>query len=125
MSLLVVVLPAFQVVVKFRPAVNAAREMFSIPLRFGEDLSFVALAFVLPLALFTVAFSLSILSEKSHVAVFLSALVSYLIFIGLIHGTALLELMSFRAWAQSGLGTVRILGVFILLSFAGASAKNF
>ncbi|OGD23124.1 MAG: hypothetical protein A2W03_11735 [Candidatus Aminicenantes bacterium RBG_16_63_16] len=117
LSMLVVILLVFQLVAEFHPAVKAAGQTFSIPLRFGEDISLVVLAYLLPLSLFTMAFSLSILSEKSHVVVFLAALISYSLHIGLTYGYAFLALLPSRLWLLSSLNLLTFVHPRVLLTF--------
>jgi hypothetical protein len=119
--MLAVVLLVFQVLLEVHPALEVARQTFSIPIRFGESISFLAFAYFLPLSLFTVAFSLSILSEKSHVVVFLAASIAYALHIGLTYGPELLALLRNRFWSLSGVSELTMISPLIPLSFAAAS----
>ena len=121
LSMLVVVLLVFKLVVEFHPAVKASQPTFTIPLRFGEDISFLFLAYLLPLSLFTIAFSLSILSEKSHIVVFLAALITYSLGVGLTYGPGLMALLRSQFWSLPGLSWLTVVGPLIILSFGAAS----
>lgn len=121
LSIVAVVLLVFQLMATLHPALRAAREAFSIPVRFGEGISFPELAYLLPLSLFTTAFSLSILSEKPHVVAFLAALLFYPLHIGLAYGSALLALLRFQAWPISRISVLTPVRPLIALSFAAAS----
>jgi ABC-type transport system involved in multi-copper enzyme maturation permease subunit len=122
LSVLVAVLLIFTLIAELHPALRAARQTFSIPLSFGEDISFLALAYLLPLSLFTAAFSFSLLSEKSHVVVFLAALITYALYIGLTLGPPLLALAGIDIWSAYRIKGLSLLGPLISLSFAAASA---
>jgi len=73
LSILFVVIALFTLLIQVHPALKSAANTFSFPL--VGDMSYGILAYVLPLLLFTTAFSLSILSEKTHVVAFMAALV--------------------------------------------------
>lgn len=73
LTVLYVVILLFAVLTRIHPALKSAANTFSFPL--VGDMSYGILAYVLPLLLYTTAFSLSILSEKTHVVAFLAALV--------------------------------------------------
>jgi ABC-type transport system involved in multi-copper enzyme maturation permease subunit len=121
LSMLAVVFVVLALMAELHPALKAARQTFSIPLRFGENISFPALAYLLPLSLFTVAFSMSVLSEKPHVVVFLAASITYALHIGLNFGPDLLALLRYRFWSLSGERVLTAINPLIPLSFAAAS----
>jgi ABC-type transport system involved in multi-copper enzyme maturation permease subunit len=73
LTVLFVVIFLFALLTRIHPALKSAADTFSFPL--VGDMSYGILAYALPLLLFTTAFSLSILSEKTHVVAFLAALV--------------------------------------------------
>jgi ABC-type transport system involved in multi-copper enzyme maturation permease subunit len=120
LSLLAIVLVVCRAIIGLHPALKAAAQTFNVPLRFGVDIPFVAFAQLLPLSLFTVAFSLSILSEKAHVTAFLAALISYPLFAALTYGPEFLALMGFRYWMFSGF-VPAVAVPLVSLSFAAAS----
>lgn len=73
LTILFVVIFLFVLLAQVHPALRSASDTFSLPL--VGDTSYGILVFVLPLLLFTTAFSFSILSEKTHVVAFMAALV--------------------------------------------------
>ncbi|MEW5901538.1 MAG: ABC transporter permease, partial [Acidobacteriota bacterium] len=118
LSILIVVLVIFALLADVHPALRSAREALRIPLRFGEDIPFWILAYVLPLFLFTIAFSFSVLSEKSHVVVFLSGLTAFFLQTALTIGVSLLV---FEFWWFPRLGLRFVMSFLFLLSFVAAS----
>ena len=73
LTILLIFIFLFTLLTKLHPALKPAPDTFNFPL-VDEYMSFGILTFVLPLLLFTTAFSFSILSEKVHVVAFLAAL---------------------------------------------------
>jgi ABC-type transport system involved in multi-copper enzyme maturation permease subunit len=117
LTILLVVILLFALLTKLHPALKPAPDMFNFPLM-DEDISFGILAFVLPLLLFTTAFSLSILSEKTHAVAFLAALVWIVLQVTVTRGSfSLLE----RGMFYSAFSLISILSLLIPLSLALAS----
>jgi len=117
LTILLVVILLFALLTKLHPALKPAPDMFNFPLM-DEDISYGILAFVLPLLLFTTAFSLSILSEKTHAVAFLAALVWIVLQITVTRGSfSLLE----RGMFYSAFSLISILSLLIPLSLALAS----
>ena len=73
LTVLAVVILLLALLTRVHPALKSTSATFSFPL--VGDMSYGILAYVLPLMLFTTAFSFSILSEKTHVVAFMAALV--------------------------------------------------
>jgi ABC-type transport system involved in multi-copper enzyme maturation permease subunit len=108
LTILLVVILLFALLTKLHPALKPAPDMFNFPLM-DEDISFGILAFVLPLLLFTTAFSLSILSEKTHAVAFLAALVWIVLQVTVTRGSfSLLE----RGMFYSAFSLISILRLF-------------
>ena len=110
-----VVLP-FSLLARLHPALESGVPSFSFPL--VGDLSFGVLAYILPLLLFTTAFSFSILSEKVYIVAFLAA--STLIVLQIAVSWAGI-LLFYRTWSYSVFSLVYLLSLLIPLSFALAS----
>jgi len=117
LTILLVVILLFALLTKLHPALKPAPDMFNFPLM-DEDISYGILAFVLPLLLFTTAFSLSILSEKTHAVAFLAALVWIVLQIAVTEAS--LSLFE-RGMFSSAFSLVSILGLLVPLSLALAS----
>jgi len=111
-----VVLP-FVFLARLHPALKSGVLSFSF--RIVGDLSFGVLAYVLPLLLFTTAFSFSILTEKVYNVAFLAA--STLIVLQIAVSRACI-LLFYRTWFSSVFSLVFLLSLLIPLSFALASA---
>jgi len=110
-----VVLP-FVFLARLHPALKSGVLSFSF--RIVGDLSFGVLAYILPLLLFTTAFSFSFLSEKVYIVAFLAA--STLIVLQIAVSWAGL-LLFYRTWSYSVFSVVYLLTLLIPLSFALAS----
>lgn len=110
-----VVLP-FAFLARLHPALKSGVLSFSF--RIVGDLSFGVLAYILPLLLFTTAFSFSILSEKVYIVAFLAASTLIVLEIALSRACILLF---YRTWFSSVFSLVFLLGLLIPLSFALAS----
>ena len=110
-----VVLP-FVFLDRLHPALKSSVPSFSF--RLVGDLSFGVLAYVLPLLLFTTAFSFSILTEKVYNVAFLAA--STLIVLQIAVSRACI-LLFYRTWFSSVFSLVFLLSLLIPLSFGLAS----
>jgi ABC-type transport system involved in multi-copper enzyme maturation permease subunit len=118
LTILLVVIILFALLTQLHPALKPAPDMFNFPL-LDEDISYGILVFVLPFLLFTTAFSLSILSEKTHAVAFLAALVWIVLQIAVTRaGFSLLER---QGMYSSTFLLVSILSLLIPLSLAMAS----
>jgi len=73
LTVLYSVILLFDILIRVHPALKSAHDTYSFAL--VGALSYGISAYVLPLLLYTTAFSLSILSEKTHVVAFLAAFV--------------------------------------------------
>ncbi len=116
-TILSVVILLFTLLVRLHPALKPTPDTFSFPL-LDEDISYGILAFVLPLLLFTTAFSLSILSEKTHAVAFLAAFVWIVLQVAVTRGS--FSLLN-RGMFYSPFSLVSILSILIPLSLALAS----
>jgi ABC-type transport system involved in multi-copper enzyme maturation permease subunit len=117
LTMLLVIIFLFALLTELHPALESARDTFNFPL-VGEAISYGILAYVLPLLLFTTAFSLSILSEKTHVVAFLAALVWIVLQVAVTRaGFLLLE----PGMPSSSFSLISILSVLVPLSLASAS----
>jgi len=116
LTLLYAVVLPFAFLARLHPALESGALSFSF--RIVGDLSFGVLAYILPLLLFTTAFSFSILSEKVYIVAFLAA--STLIVLQIAVSWAGI-LLFYRTWSYSVFSLVYLLSLLIPLSFALAS----
>lgn len=117
LSILFVVLLLFALLTRWHPALELAFDTFNFPLA-GEKISFGILAYILPLLLFTTAFSFSILSEKTHVIAFLGPLIWILLQIAVTR--AVFPLLA-REMVSSGFSLIALMSFLVPLSLALAS----
>jgi hypothetical protein len=117
LTILAVVILLFAVLTRLHPALESASDTFNFPL-VGEDISYGILAFVLPLLLFTTAFSLSILSEKTHVVAFLAALAWIVLQVAVTR--AIFPLLA-REMMSSAFSLIALMSLLVPLSLALAS----
>jgi hypothetical protein len=113
LTILSVVILLFALLTKLHPALKPVPDTFNFPL-LDEDISFGILAFALPLLLFTTAFSLSILSEKTPIVAFLAALFWIVVGIVALAGLPLLE----QGMYAHPFSLVLILSFLVALSLA-------
>jgi ABC-type transport system involved in multi-copper enzyme maturation permease subunit len=119
LTVLYVVILLFAVLTRIHPALKSAADTFSIPL--VGDMSYGILAYVLPLLLFTTAFSLSILSEKTHVVAFLAALAWIVLQVAVTRASYSLY---DRGMRFSAFSLISLLSLLVPLSFALASVMT-
>jgi ABC-type transport system involved in multi-copper enzyme maturation permease subunit len=117
LTVLFAVLLLFAVLTQLHPALKPAPDTFNFPL-VDEDISFGILAYVLPLLLFTTAFSLSILSEKTHVVAFLAALLWIVLQMAVTWGS--IPLLA-RGMSSSAFSLISLLSFLVPISLALAS----
>ncbi|MGB7294753.1 MAG: ABC transporter permease [Candidatus Aminicenantales bacterium] len=118
-SLLVIlylVILLFNLLIRFHPALESASSTFNFSVLGGR--SYGLFGFVLPLLLFTVSFSLSILSDKPYSALFLTVLISLALQLGL---TRIIAPLLYQGLLRSALSALIITGVLLALSFFLAS----
>jgi hypothetical protein len=117
LSVLFAVVLLFALLTRVHPALKSASDAFSFPL-VGEDISYGILAYILPLLLFTTAFSLSILSEKTHVVAFLAALIWIALQVGVTRASfPLLD----REMLSSAFTLISLMSLLVPLSLVLAS----
>jgi len=117
LTILFVVIFLFALLTRIHPALESATDTFNFPL-VGEEVSFGILAYVLPLLLFTTAFSLSVLSEKTHVVAFLAALVWILLEVAV---TRVSFPLLAREMLPSAFSLISLMSLLVPLSLAVAS----
>ena len=117
LTILLVVIFLFALLTRIHPALKSATDTFNFPL-VGENISLGILAFVLPLLLFTTAFSLSILSEKTHVVAFLAALVWIVLQVAV---TRAISPLLAREMLPSAFSLISLMSLLVPLSLALAS----
>jgi ABC-type transport system involved in multi-copper enzyme maturation permease subunit len=116
LAVLFLVILLFSLLIRLHPALASAGRNFDFSV-FGEG-AFGFFGFVLPLLLFTVAFSLSILSDKPYSALFLTALISLALQLVL---TRIIEPLLYPGLLRSALSASIITGGFLALSLFLAS----
>jgi len=116
-TILLVVIFLFTLLTKLHPALKPAPDTFNFPL-VDEYMSFGILAFVLPLLLFTTAFSLSILSEKVHVVAFLAGLAWIVLQVAV---TRAISPLLAREMVPSAFSLISLTSLLVPLSLALAS----
>jgi len=117
LTVLIAVIFLFVLLTQLHPALKPAPDTFNFPL-LDKNVSYGILAFVLPLVLFTTAFSLSILSEKTYVVAFLAAVVW--IFLQVTVTLATMSLYD-RGIFSSAFSLISILSLLFPVSLALAS----
>ncbi|MFZ2053104.1 MAG: hypothetical protein WAU81_02795 [Candidatus Aminicenantales bacterium] len=116
LTVLYAVILLFDILIRVHPALKSANDTFSFPLL--GDMSHGILTYLLPLLLFTTAFSLSIVSDKSYNVVFLAALIWITLQMAL---TRVIEPLLYRGVLRSAFSAISIMSVIIPLSLVLAS----
>ena len=117
LTILFVVILLFALLTRVHPALKSGTDTFNFPL-VGEAISYGILALVLPLLLFTTAFSFSILSEKVHVVAFLAALAWIVLQVAMMR--AISPLLA-REMLPSAFSLISLMSLLVPLSLALAS----
>ena len=120
LTILGVVFLLFALLIELHPALGSATDTYSFPI-FGENISYGILAYILPLLLFTTAFSFSILSEKVHIVAFLAALTWTVLQVAVSQAGFFLF---YREMSSSFLFLISLLSLVVPASFALASAMT-